>query len=281
SLANLSPRSFRDSLLWPVVWASEGLSGKAALDRSRQLCRAVGGSAVLGILARQYGPPAFLALIYPAMMTIFGGRMMLQFLIRAVVSGTPLGFFCLLFPLLPAPFYLNYGPSFSFLYWSALRCRGEIGDIVLPASTRGGQRNGFSTGIRPASRIALVLPVLLALLMIGRILLRERDTALETALNEGRRTAVFRALNSGLSVNERLFIDETPLFEAIRSGDLALVQALLSRGADVNIHSRSGNTPLLTAVGTNREDVARLLLDKGAALDDPDQEGRNALMVAA
>ena len=39
SLADLRWSSYRDNLLWPVVWAQEGRSGRAALARSRELCR--------------------------------------------------------------------------------------------------------------------------------------------------------------------------------------------------------------------------------------------------
>ena len=280
SLADLRPRSFRENVLWPVVWAIEGRSGRDGIERSRQLCRSVSGGAVTGVMARQIGPPAFLVLVYPALMSLAGTGIM-QFVMRKVLSGTIMGTIYLVFPLIPAPLYMYFGSASTFLYWSALLCRGEGGDITLPTSTRNGKRGRFSAGLGPATRAWLALPlVLLAVLLFGRTM-ADSGTVLESASNDGRRAAVLKALNSGLSVDERLGGGETPLFEAVRSGDRKLVEELLSRGADVNVRSRLGSTALLAAATYGRDDLARALLDHGAALDVADEEGRTPLIDAA
>ncbi len=281
SLLDWTPKSFRDNLLWPVVWAREGLSGRAAIDRSRQLCRGLPGSTVTGLVVRQFGPPMVGILLQPAIMILALGSLALQFLIRFTLSGSALGIFILLPPLMFTMRYCEYGPAVSFLYWSALLSQGEGHDLTLPASTRDDKRGGFSTGMRRSTLMWAVLPILLLALILVRANRTDHGSALDAAMNDGRRAAVIQALNSGLSADHRAAGKETPLFEAVRTGDAKLVDLLLSRGADVNAHRSDSATPLLEAAAHNRDDMARLLLERGAAVDAADDEGRTALIEAA
>ena len=65
SAVNPAPRSFLDSALWPLVWASEGLTARAALDRAGALA-ATQPAATGALLARQYGIILMAALWAPA-----------------------------------------------------------------------------------------------------------------------------------------------------------------------------------------------------------------------
>jgi len=175
---------------------------------------------------------------------------------------------------------IHYGSAFSFLYWSALQSRGEGGDIALPASTRDDRRAG-TRRIRPATILWAALPLLCLALVLVKANVTDNGAVMEAALNDGRRSAVVKALNAGLSADYRTSDDETPLFEAVRTGDANLVEALLSRGANVNARNHGGATPLFMAASYGRGDLGRLLLDRGATVDAPNTDGRTALIEAS
>ena len=176
-------------------------------------------------------------------------------------------------------FYVNFGSAFSFLYWSALLSRGEGGDVALPASSRDEKRRG-ARRIRPATVIWAAVPVLLLAIILFKANSNDDGDRMESALDDGRRSAVVKALNAGLPADYRVSDGETPLFEAVRIGDGTLVQALLSRGASVNVRSHGGATPLIVAVGNNRADLTEVLLDR-AAVNSANNDGRTALIEAA
>jgi len=280
SFADWTPRSFRENLLWPVVWAREGRSGRDALDRSHQLCRSLSGGALTALAVRQVAPAVVGVAGFPAVMALLTGPGALKFLTREELAGSGFGLFFLLYPLFFMTFYVNWGPAFTFMYWSARQSRGESGDSALPASAREEKRSG-SRRFRPGTILWAGLPLLLLAVIFVKANSSDNGAAMEAALNDGRRSAVLKALSAGLPVDYRASDQETPLFEAVRIGDAKLVEALLSRGANVNVRRRSGSTPLLEAVAYDRRDFARLLLDRGALVDAPDNDGRTALIVAA
>jgi serine/threonine protein kinase len=280
SLLDWSPRSFRENILWPVVWAREGRTGRDAIGRSREVCRSLSGGALTALAVRQYAAAALGTMVFPAIISLTSGSFLMRVLWREELAGSGMGIFFLVYPLFFMVFYVNYGSAFSFLYWSALLNRGEGGDVALPASARDDKRRG-SRGIRPATVIWAVLPVLLLAIILFRANSNENGNLMESALDDGRRSAVVKALNAGLPADYRVSDGETPLFEAVRIGDGKLVQALLSRGANVNARSRGGATPLFIAVVNNRADLSELLLDRGAAVNSPNNDGRTPLIEAA
>lgn len=280
SVVDWRPRSFRDNLLWPVVWAREGRSARDAIDRSCQLCRSLSGGALTALAVRQCAPAALGVLIFPTVMALMSGPLAVKFLLREELSGSGFGVFCLLYPLIFMMFYVNWGAAFSFMYWSALQNRGEGGDTTLPASAREEQRSG-SRRIRPATLVWAGLPPLCMAVVLVKAGVNDNGAAMEAALNDGRRSAVVKALNDGLPADYRISDGETPLFEAVRKDDAKLVEALLSRGANVNCRSRSGSASLMQAVIYGRLDLARLLLDRGAAVNATNNDGRTALIEAA
>src|SRR6185369_11051089 len=168
SLIDLRPSSWRANILWPVVWAAEGRSGKDAIARSRELTGAVSW-ATLGLTVRQYAPALLAPLVFPASMGLAdstGGAM--RFLRREVLTGSTFGHFTVLYPIFFGIFYINYGAAFSFLYWSALRCRNEAIDDNLPEAPRVDDRKSAGRAVRPATIVWATLPLVLMLVVILR-----------------------------------------------------------------------------------------------------------------
>jgi len=62
-------------------------------------------------------------------------------------------------PLMYVGFYALIGSAYSLLYGAALRCRGEGGEIAVPASSRGRKRNGSSFAVRPATLLWGAFPI--------------------------------------------------------------------------------------------------------------------------
>jgi serine/threonine protein kinase len=278
SLLDWSPGGFRGNLLWPVVWAREGRSGRDAINRSRHLCRSLSGGTLTAMAVRQCAPAAFGVALFPTALSLMAGPFVLQFLLREELSGSGFGLFWFLYPLIFMMFYVNWGCAYTFMYWSALQSLGE-GDNALPASAREEKRSN-SRRIRPGTLLWAALPLACLVAILVKASLGDKGADIEAALDDGRRSAVLKALNAGLPADYRVAGRETPLFEAARIGDARLVEALLSRGANVNARSRSGSTPLTEAAIYGRVDLARLLLDRGAAIDAANNDGRTALIEA-
>jgi serine/threonine protein kinase len=159
SILDMRPASFRDNLLWPVIWAKEHRTGKQAIDRSRELCRTL-PDASTALMVRQYAPPLIGLLWFPSLILVLAkDRDVLPGIFREALSGSSLGWVVFCAPLMYVMFYLNIGSAFSFLYGSALRCRGEGGEIAFPASSRGSNRNGSSFAVRPAALLWAAIPI--------------------------------------------------------------------------------------------------------------------------
>jgi len=101
------------------------------------------------------------------------------------------------------------------------------------------------------------------------------------AVASGDRTAVARALASGVDIDSRAHDRATPLIAAALSDQLTIVELLLSKGADVMARNSGGFTPLHAAAFSGSLPIAKLLLDKGAALEDSaNKAGATPLMLA-
>jgi ankyrin repeat protein len=278
SLVDLRLSSFRDNLLWPVVWAQEGLSGRAALAHSRELCRTV-PAASLTMAPRQYSPALVAVLLYPLMFASLSGASIVVWGTAIFSSGAIwLGLFSQ--PLIALAVYSRYGVAFPFLYWFAHVCRGEGTMPSLPAA-----------GLRPESKrnpnrqpVVLfwwLLPLVMTAVIFLSPHLRNRTTNFQEAMSEGRATAILKEIDGGVNVNASDLNGWTPLQAAARRGDAHLAEALLKRGADVDAHGNSKATPLITAAEYNRKDLAAMFLSHGANVTAVDEDGRSALIMAA
>jgi hypothetical protein len=123
SILDMRPASFRDNLLWPVVWAKEHRTGKQAIDRSRELCRTL-PEASTALMVRQYGMPLIGLFWFPSFLGLAKNRDMLPTMYREALSGSSfLSWMIFCSPLMYVMFYQLIGCAFSFLYGSAVRCR--------------------------------------------------------------------------------------------------------------------------------------------------------------
>jgi serine/threonine protein kinase len=281
SAIDLRPSSWWANILWPVVWVTEGRSGKDAIARSRQLCGALPMTSK-SLTVRQYGPALLGTLVLPAMMALFdstGGA--LHNLVKAVITGSGMGWFFFLYPLIFGILFLNYASAFSFLYWSALRCRNEGAEITLPAAARDHSRKSAASGVRPVTLAWVGVPLIMLALIVVRSNASTDALAMDQASSDGRRTALLKLIDGGLGVEQMTLGHETALFDAVRGGDQKLMAELLKRRANVNVRNFEGTTPLLLAAVLGRNELGRVLLDRGASVDAADREGRTPLMQAA
>jgi hypothetical protein len=276
SMADLRPSSWWANVLWPVVWAAEGRSGKDAIARSRLLCGSL-PAASRNLSVRQYGPPLIASLFFPCFMSIPDST--LHSYGKEVLAGSGIGSLALFEPIVFGMMFLGFGAAFSFLYWSALRCRNEGIEITLPTAAREDSRKSAARTVRPATLIWAGVPAVMLALVVWRVNGRADRQAMEDASNDGRRTALLKLIDGGLGVEQPLSGQETALFEAVRDGDETLVNELLKRGAKVNVGTRG--SPLLLAAELGRIEMARVLLDRGAKVDASNRDGRTPLMQAA
>jgi serine/threonine protein kinase len=276
SAMDLRPASFRDNLLWPVVWGMEDLSGRAAIERSRELC-AMLPAISLNFVPRQYSPGLVALLLLPSVFSVIGPGALPE-MVRQTLSGGFFGGFALVYPAMSIIFYSQYANAFVFLYWLLDRCRGGS-TPTLPTSRLGKERKRSST-VRPVNVAWWVIPAIVAgVLLFGT--LRTPRSALLSALDEGRGAAILKAIDSGANIETKDPVGMTPLLVAARSGELPAVQALLDRGANVNARNSHEATPLILATSNNHANVVPLLLARGAAIDAKNRDGRTALCIAA
>jgi len=131
--------------------------------------------------------------------------------------------------------FLNYSSAFSFLYWSALRCRNEGAEITLPAAARDDSRKSGAGGVRPATLIWAGMPVLMLAVIVVRASVSPAAQDMDDVSTDGRRTALLKLIDGGRGVDTLLSGHETALFDAVRHGDEKLVAELLA-GAPRSTH---------------------------------------------
>ena len=274
------PRSFLSGQLWPVVWASEGLSGEAALARALSLARAepVGTAA---LAARQWGIVSMTSLAVPVFIALLAGS--LDLYVRFLTGpANALAWFAMFYPaFLSLMGFRFFGPAFFFLYLSARRCLGEAVEFSVPSARRE-RRSRRARTFRPATIVWLSLPALMAVLLLYRAVARgESSRDLLDAASEGRKTAALRLLDSGLPVDASDRHGWTPLMFAIKSGHLEFARELVARHANVNAQDQNGDTPLLLAIWNHRSAEAEMLIASGANVQTANEDGRTALFAAA
>lgn len=283
---DLRPRSFLAGQLWPVVWASEGLSGRAALTRAVRLVRTEPATAA-AVAARQWGTFVITTLFFPCLIALMGasegyGRLL---------TRPGFAWFAIFYPLFMSVLgFRFFGPAFFFLYISARRCLGETVNFSVPSARRE-RRSRRAAAFRPATIAWLLAPVLMSMVIVyksiprGMIAYRLPDLGskfeLFDAVSEGRRTAARRMLQSGMSVNSSDRGGWTPLMLAISGGDMEFARELVARHADVNARNSSGDTALLLALGSRRSAEAAMLIASGANVGISNEDGHTPLIVAA
>jgi hypothetical protein len=274
------PQSFLTSQLWPVVWASEGLSGKAALARADGLAGAEPAAAA-ALAARQWGILLATALFTPCLTAFFAGK--LADYVR-IMMADPNGFawFSIAYPMfLSLMLFRFFAPAYFFLYLSARRCHGETVAFTLPSGS-GDRRSRPAAKVRRGTIAWLTLPTLLSLFVLYRQIPRDGSNRdLLDAVSDGRQTAALRSLDSGVTVNSSDRNGWTVLMHAIEVGNIAVARELVARHANVNARNGNGDTALLVALFEGHPDEAEMLIASGADVQIANNQGRTALMPAA
>jgi hypothetical protein len=170
SILDMRPASFRDNLLWPVIWAKEHRTGKQAIDRSRELCRTL-PEASTALMVRQYALPLIGLFWFPSILSLAKNRDVFPDTFREAISGSSfMGWMIFCSPLMYVMFYGLIGSAYSLLYGSALRCRGEGGEIAFPASSRASNRNGSSFALRPATFLLVAIPLAMLMAILVKVI---------------------------------------------------------------------------------------------------------------
>jgi ankyrin repeat protein len=98
---------------------------------------------------------------------------------------------------------------------------------------------------------------------------------LHEVISHGTEEEITNLLSSGISVNTRDALNNSPLHTAISRGDIGIVKSLLNYGANVDATGFKGKTALHLAVNSNR--ILKLLLKHQPALQIQDDEGNTVL----
>ncbi|TPM87423.1 ankyrin repeat domain-containing protein [Mesorhizobium sp. B2-3-3] len=104
---------------------------------------------------------------------------------------------------------------------------------------------------------------------------------LNSAISNGDYEQTLVLLNQGVSVAQKDFIGQLPMFVAARDGRENIVALLIERGVDVNSPARDGRGPLYYAASKGHSGVVRLLLRNGAVADAIDRHGQTPLLTAS
>jgi serine/threonine protein kinase len=266
-----------EGALWPVVWASEGLTGSAALRRSRLLAETQ-PAATFALVSRQYSFLLFATLAFTTLLVSLAGNF--EEASAVVFSRKSPTWAFAVYPVMLSAMFLSFGTAFDFLYRSARRCLGETYDWSLPSGTRGKEKKTA----RPVrlGTILWLMPSALLLAILGYRSINHRAFFnLLDAAHDGRNTALLKAIDSGTSVDSKDFRGTTALALAATQGDIEMIRTLLARGANINVQSDHGATPLMLAVTNRQTDAARFLIEHQADVRLSNSDGRTALMIAA
>ncbi len=168
STLDVRPQSFLAGHLWPVVWASEGLSGRAALARAADLGKAE-PYATAGVASRQWGILSSTSLFLLCMAAVvakkFGEHLRPAYVELLTSPGAPVVWLVVQYPtVLSLLIFRFFGPASFFLYLSARRCLGETVEFSLPSASRE-KRSRRAGLVRPATIIWLSLPILMLLFL--------------------------------------------------------------------------------------------------------------------
>ena len=278
TLPRLSWKAFREASLWPSVWAAEGLTGRATLERAVELT-ATQPASTLALAARQYGVVLLACLAAPSLFVSLTG----SFTEYATLLFNQPRFsaFALLYPMMLCAIFLGFGPAFEFLYRSARRCLGEEFEWALPTGMRQ-KRAGRSRLIRPGTIVWMLPGTLMLFSMAYRLYPKGKAVEdLTDAASDGRRMAMSRSLDAGASVDSTDSRGRTALMFAAMNGDVETISQLLSRRARIDAQTSTGATALIMTILYRHPDVAAFLLDRKADPNIRENDNQTALMHAA
>jgi ankyrin repeat protein len=105
----------------------------------------------------------------------------------------------------------------------------------------------------------------------------ERYTELMNASRDGDISAINRALDRGVEIDQRTTKGKTALMLAGSNGHDKAVALLIERGADISIKDVYGTTALIVSATSGRTDCVSLLLEHGANPLWKDSSGGSAL----
>ena len=86
---------------------------------------------------------------------------------------------------------------------------------------------------------------------------------------------------SGVNINTRNMMGETPLMEAAGKGYTEIVELLLNKRVNINISNVKNITALSKASYNGHADIVKLLVDAEATLNIRDRDGKTALTYAS
>lgn len=89
-------------------------------------------------------------------------------------------------------------------------------------------------------------------------------------VNAGDAVGVEQALASGVDVNIRDELGQTPMVVAALAGEAEVAWALLAHGPDLMARTDRGMTPLHAAAFSGDREILEMLVENGAAVDDQD-----------
>ncbi len=273
-------QAFVDHSLAGSVIVMEGVSGNAALDRSRELVR------------RQR--PSAIALQVREFAVALGSLIFLPFIMAMtfwLLAGPSESFFDLVKPssvlaLLYCWFFLIIGHTpygaipLAMLYFKARQARGESIDEAL---VRDVEHEGIGKRPRLLSKSTLawlVIPILM-LMFITPFAVFSGGNLLISAARAGNTKEVKRLIDEKVDLNAGSVGGTTALMQAARSGYTEIVTMLLANGADTGKTDDNGETALMYAARASRPDMVEMLIQAGANINSRNQKGETALIVAA
>jgi len=87
-------------------------------------------------------------------------------------------------------------------------------------------------------------------------------------------------IEHGANLNENIYHDKTPIYDACLSGNENLVRYLIGLGADINKETDYGETPLFDACSSGNENLVRYLVELGADTNKENDWGKTPIFYA-
>ncbi|HKQ04218.1 MAG TPA: protein kinase [Blastocatellia bacterium] len=265
----------------PAVAVAEGMSGGAALRRSKQLIGPL-RSIAAALLARDFGIGLSSLLVFPfitvLMAMIFGGTR--ADALATMRVPTIRNFIVVYCWFLLTVMHTVYGAvPIAALYFKARQARGEMLD-------ERGTRDWQAEAVKRPGRMsrAAIIWLVAPLLMLSYMLLTSfagfgEDSLIE-AVHKGRQQMIARRLAAGANPNDGR-MGTTLLMFAAKDGQAGIAQDLLNAGAKPDARDGDGDTPLMYAALDNRAEVASVLLKAGADVNARNNKGDTPLLGAA
>lgn len=122
--------------------------------------------------------------------------------------------------------------------------------------------------------------VIIATFMLSLGLLANESDTLMNALKNDDINKAKELIMSGVNINTRNIIGETPLMEAAEKGYTEIVELLLNKRVNINISNVKNITALSKAAYNGHTDIVKLLVNADATLNIRDRDGKTALTYA-